>query len=318
MEIDDLTEENAEATTKANKAQEEEEDEFNSNNVNKFESDVYSKDTSFCDFSLSKLILKGLANMEYFHPTKVQEKVIPVILRGHDVLINSETGSGKTACFLLPMIQKIITNKNSKTPIKGLILLPTRELAFQCSEMLKSFTKYLEEVTSVSICGGMSIENQINGLKANPDIIVATPGRLIDMLYNYKSLNSAFLENINILVLDEADKLLELGFKDAIMEIISMIKANGNRQTLLFSATLNTKIVDLEKDALKNPVKVKMVKSAILTNLKQSIVRMRFKKTEPTDEEDYNFEKRMSYLLTLLVNEHKVKNQNKLRSIIYY
>lgn len=292
----------------------ENDDNYNANNINKFESDVYSKDASFVDFNLSKLILKGLANMEFFHPTKVQEKVLPIIVRGHDVLINSETGSGKTACFLLPIIQKIITNKSSRTPIKSLILLPTRELAYQCSEMLGKFTKYLEEVTYVSICGGMAIENQINQLKTNPDVIIATPGRLIDMLYNYKSVNSSFLENINILVLDEADKLLELGFKDAIMEIISMIKENKNRQTLLFSATLNTKIIDLGKDALKNPVKIKMTKSAILTNLKQSIIRMKFKKVE---DDEFAFEKRMAYLINLLTKD-KEKIQSKYRSIIFF
>jgi len=259
-----------------------EEDDFDLNNLDKFESDVYAKNASFCDFNLSKVILKGLASLEYFHPTKVQEKVIPTIIKGNDVLVNSETGSGKTACFLLPIIQKILINKNSLTPIKALILLPTRELAYQCSEMLQSFIKYLiDDITYVSITGGMSIENQSNQLKAEPDIIIATPGRLIDMLYNFKSLNS--LEFINILVLDEADKLLELGFKDAIMELIGMIKNNTNRQTLLFSATLNTKIIDLGKNALKNPVKVKITSSAILLNLKQSIIRMRFKKEEKTN-----------------------------------
>jgi ATP-dependent RNA helicase DDX27 len=287
------------------------EDNFNANNVNKFESEVYSKDISFCDFNLSKLVLRGLANIEFFHPTKVQEKVIPIILKGNDVLINSETGSGKTACYLLPIIQKILTNKSSRSPIRSLVILPTRELAFQCGEMLKKFLKYLqEEIRFVSICGGMAIENQINELKSNPDIIIATPGRLIDMLYNYKSVNSSFLENINILVLDEADKLLELGFKDAIEEILSVIKNNQNRQTMLFSATLNTKIIDLGKDTLKNPIKVKMVKSAILTNLKQSIIRMKFKKVE---NDESAFEKRMAYLLCLLKDE-----KSKSRSIIFF
>jgi ATP-dependent RNA helicase DDX27 len=152
----------------------------------------------------------------------------------------------------------------------------------------------------------MSIENQTIQLKSNPDVLIATPGRLIDMLYNYKSVNC--LENINIVVLDEADKLLELGFKDGINELITMIKDNSNRQTLLFSATLNTKIVDLGKDTLKNPVKIKMVKSAILTNLKQSIVRMRFK----TSTEENVFEQRMAYLINLL------QTYCKSRSIIFF
>jgi ATP-dependent RNA helicase DDX27 len=286
------------------------------NNINKFESDVYSKNSSFCDFNLSKIILKALADLEFFHPTKIQEKVIPVILRGNDVLVNSETGSGKTACFLLPIIQKIITNKNSKTPIKALILLPTRELALQCTEMLQSFLKYLEEVTFACICGGMAIENQINKLKTDPDIIIATPGRLIDMLYNYKSTSN--FESISILVLDEADKLLELGFKDAIIELISLIKNNDNRQTLLFSATLNTKITELGKDTLRNPIKIKMASSAILSNLKQSIVRMQFKKDPKKGDRvltGNEFEQRMAYLLNLL----KMNNKNmRARSIIFF
>jgi ATP-dependent RNA helicase DDX27 len=291
-------------------------DEEQLNNVNKFESDVYSKNASFCDFNLSKIILKSLADQEFFHPTKIQEKVIPIILRGNDVLVNSETGSGKTACFLLPIIQKIITNKNSKTPIKALILLPTRELALQCAEMLQSFLKYLEEVTYACICGGMAIENQINKLKTDPDIIIATPGRLIDMLYNYKSTSN--FENISILVLDEADKLLELGFKDAIIELVSLIKNNNNRQTLLFSATLNTKITELGKDTLKNPAKIKMASSAILSNLKQSIVRMQFKK-EPKKNDKVltgnEFEQRMAYLINLLQSNNKNMRS---RSIIFF
>jgi len=286
------------------------------NNINKFESDVYSKNSSFCDFNLSKIILKALADLEFFHPTKIQEKVIPIILRGNDVLVNSETGSGKTACFLLPIIQKIITNKNSKTPIKALILLPTRELALQCTEMLQSFLKYLEEVSFACVCGGMAIENQINKLKTDPDIIIATPGRLIDMLYNYKTTSN--FENISILVLDEADKLLELGFKDAIIELISLIKNNDNRQTLLFSATLNTKITELGKDTLRNPVKIKMASSAILSNLKQSIIRMQFKKDSKKADKILSgneFEQRMAYLINLL----KMNNKNmRARSIIFF
>lgn len=172
--------------------------------------------------------------------------------------------------------------------------------------MLSLYLKYLPSVTFVSVAGGMSIETQFNALKNNPDVIIATPGRLIDLIYNYKSIN---LVDISIFVLDEADKLLELGFKDAILEIINLMQKNVVKQTLLFSATLNTKIVDLEKKALKNPVKVKLSHSAILSNLKQSIVRMKFKITE-NDEE--MFEKRMCYLLFLLINEKKN------RSIIFF
>lgn len=297
LNIDDK--ENGEQTTTI-----EEEDALdNAENVDKFENEVYAKNVTFSDFKLSKLIIKALAQIEFFHPTKVQEKVIPLILKGHDVLVNAETGSGKTACFLLPTLQKIITNRGTLTETKALVILPTRELALQCSEMLKSLANYLE-ITYVSICGGMSVDNQITQLKTNPDIIIATPGRLIDVIYNY---SSVYIEHINIIVLDEADKLLELGFKDAIMEILELIKNNKNRQTLLFSATLNAKIIDLGKDALKSPIKIKLAQSAILSNLKQSICRMNFKEDGEND-----FEKRMAYLINIL------KLSNKSRTIIFF
>lgn len=272
----------------------------------KYESELYSKNISFSDFNLSKYLVKSCSDMEYFYPTKVQEKVIPMILKGNDILVNSETGSGKTACFLLPIIQKIFLSKNTAHVQKALILLPTRELVYQCTQMCSMYLKYLPSVTFVSVAGGMSIETQFNALRNNPDIIIATPGRLIDLIYNYKSIN---LSDISIFVLDEADKLLELGFKDAILEIINLMQHNIVRQTLLFSATLNTKIVDLEKKALKNPLKIKLSHSAVLSNLKQSYVRMKFK---TTDDDEEIFEKRMSYLLFLL------KNEKKSHSIIFF
>lgn len=270
----------------------------------KFENSVYAKGISFTNFNLSKLIVKGLSEMEFYTPTKVQEKVIPIVLKGHDVLVNSETGSGKTACYLLPIIQRIITTRGTRDSSQALILVPTRELALQCNEMLSKLSKYVE-ISFLFLCGGMSVESQMSQIKTTlPEIIIATPGRLIDMLYNY---NTISLENINILVLDEADKLLELGFKDAIMEILEIIKKNNNRQTLLFSATLNTKITDLGNHALNNPIKIKIAQSAILTNLTQSILRMKFSSIEQNE-----FEKRMSYLINV------IKIQKLTRTIIFF
>ena len=270
----------------------------------KFENSVYAKGISFTNFNLSKLIVKGLSEMEFYTPTKVQEKVIPIVLKGHDVLVNSETGSGKTACYLLPIIQRIITTRGTRDSSQALILVPTRELALQCNEMLSKLSKYVE-ISFLFLCGGMSVESQMSQIKSTlPEIIIATPGRLIDMLYNY---NTISLENINILVLDEADKLLELGFKDAIMEILEIIKKNNNRQTLLFSATLNTKITDLGNHALNNPIKIKIAQSAILTNLTQSILRMKFSSIEQNE-----FEKRMSYLINV------IKIQKLTRTIIFF
>ena len=298
-------------------------EEENSDNENpyfkdKFENALFAKGMSFSNFNLSKLIIKALSELEYYTPTKVQEKVIPIALNGHDIFVNSETGSGKTACFLLPIVQRIIlsrkSNENKKNKInnnnnnliqnQALIIVPTRELALQCNEMLTKFLKYID-LNFVFLCGGLSVENQIKQMKNKiPDIIITTPGRLLDLIYNNKNLS---LEHVNILVLDEADKLLELGFKDAIFEILELIKKNKNRQTLLFSATLNPKLLDLGEHALNNPIKVKIAQSAILTNLSQSIVRIKFENLEQN-----NYEKRMAYLINIL----KQKKLN--RTIIFF
>ena len=300
-------------------------EEENSDNENpyfkdKFENALFAKGMSFSNFNLSKLIIKALSELEYYTPTKVQEKVIPIALNGHDIFVNSETGSGKTACFLLPIVQRIIlsrkSNENKKNKInnnnnnnnliqnQALIIVPTRELALQCNEMLTKFLKYID-LNFVFLCGGLSVENQIKQMKNKiPDIIITTPGRLLDLIYNNKNLS---LEHVNILVLDEADKLLELGFKDAIFEILELIKKNKNRQTLLFSATLNPKLLDLGEHALNNPIKIKIAQSAILTNLSQSIVRIKFENLEQN-----NYEKRMAYLINIL----KQKKLN--RTIIFF
>ena len=303
----------------------EEEEEDNEEDENpyfkdKFENALFAKGISFSNFNLSKLIIKALSELEYYTPTKVQEKVIPIALNGHDIFVNSETGSGKTACFLLPIVQRIIIsrsskekkNKKNKNDIndsqtiqnQALIIVPTRELALQCNEMLTKFLKYID-LNYVFLCGGLSVENQINQMKNKiPDIIITTPGRLLDLIYNNKNIS---LEHVNILVLDEADKLLELGFKDAIFEILELIKKNRNRQTLLFSATLNPKLLDLGEHALTNPIKIKIAQSAILTNLSQSIVRLKF-----TNLEQNNYEKRMAYLISII----KEKKLN--RTIIFF
>ena len=170
--------------------------------------------------------------------------------------------------------------------------------------MLSKFLKYID-INYIFLCGGLSVENQLSKMKNTiPDIIIATPGRLIDMLYNDKNIS---LEHVNILVLDEADKLLELGFKDGIMEILELIKRNKNRQTLLFSATLNPKLLDLGEHALNNPIKIKLAQSAILTNLTQYIIRMKFSNLEQN-----NYEKRLAYLINI------INKKNLHRTIIFF
>lgn len=282
----------------------------------RFENDIFAKDLSFNEFNLSKLILKACADLNFFHPTKVQAKVIPLILEKNDVLVNAETGSGKTACYLLPILQNILKSKTHRKPNKVLLLIPTRELALQCSQMLSSLIKYTD-ISYVTVVGGLDIENQTSKLKNQPDIIIATPGRLIDMIYNYKSIELSY---INCLVLDEADKLLELGFKDAIIEILNKMGAysysksneykesnnvtNSSIQVLLFSATLNPKVIDLGNKVLKNPIKLKLEHSSLLANLKQSIVRMKFKNSVFSKENEEKDE-------TENIKKSKEKDNNK-------
>ena len=226
-----------------NEEEENEEEEIDENPYfrDKFENALFAKGISFTNFNLSKLIIKALSELEYYIPTKVQEKVIPIALNGHDIFVNSETGSGKTACFLLPIVQRIILSRSAKESSKrnnkknkndssdnsqiiqnqALIIVPTRELALQCNEMLKKFVKYID-LNYIFLCGGLSVENQINQMKNKiPDIIITTPGRLLDLIYNSSNIS---LEHVNILVLDEADKLLELGFKDAIFLKMQFLK----------------------------------------------------------------------------------------------
>ena len=158
---------------------EEESEEENPYFKDKFENDLFAKGMSFTNFNLSKLIIKALSELEYYIPTKVQEKVIPIALNGHDIFVNSETGSGKTACFLLPIVQRIILSRNSKENKKqtnnkiiqnqALIIVPTRELALQCNEMLTKFLKYID-LNFVFLCGGLSVENQIKQMKNKMDV----------------------------------------------------------------------------------------------------------------------------------------------------
>lgn len=299
-------------------------------NEDRFENEIFEKDSSFSDFSFSKLILKALSDLKFFRPTKVQSKVIPIISQGHDVLLNSETGSGKTACFLLPLIQKRLKNKSSK----ALIIVPTRELAVQCTRMLSDLLKYIDSITYVTVTGGVSISSQVSELQKEPDFIISTPGRLIDMIYNQKSI---ILNYVNSLVLDEADKLLELGFKDAVCEIVNKLSMTS-LHCLLFSATLNSNVLELGRVVLKNPVKLKLEHSALLLNLKQSMIRMAFKPKSNQDElevevkkdyinhkkkqrknvyksiinSDLEFNQRMSYLI------HLLQDESKSRSIVFF
>ena len=209
----------------------------------------------FEDFNLKKEILIRLEEIGFERPSLVQEKAIPVILAGRDVVAQAQTGTGKTAAFALPILNKIEKGE------KALIITPTRELAIQVSEEIFKFGKYLG-IHTATVYGGSSYNRQIKHIK-NSQFIVATPGRLLDLLKSGKIEISP-----KYVVLDEADEMLDMGFLDDIKEIFKFVPSD--RQTLLFSATMPAPIKELAKTILKNPEFITITKKQVTNeNIKE-------------------------------------------------
>ena len=209
---------------------------------------------SFHQLFISKPLTKAALELDYEHPTVIQRKVIPAILEGNDVLAHSVTGSGKTAAYLLPIMEKFIKMRNAKAASIGklrfLVLQPTRELAAQCYAMLQGLSRYLSAFSSAAVYGGSSLRQQKRDLESTPDFIVATTGRLLDHVHNTKGFS---LEDVEVLVLDEADRLIEMGFRDEVTNIVRQCK-HPKRQTVMVSATLNQDLKELASMTLKEPL----------------------------------------------------------------
>ena len=213
----------------------------------------------FSDLGLSDALLRAVSEQGYSQPTAVQAKSIPVILDGRDVLAGAQTGTGKTAGFTLPLLQRLmesiprdqLNNKKLKRPVRALILTPTRELASQVSDSVQTYGKYLPLRSNV-VFGGVKISPQIFKLRRGCDILVATPGRLLDLI-NQRVVD---LSAVEILVLDEADRMLDMGFLPSIKQVLSLVPSS--RQSLLFSATYSTKIAQLAKTLLRSPVTIEV------------------------------------------------------------
>ena len=205
---------------------------------------------TFEDFDFDPDLLDGLQTMGYTKPTPIQEQAIPIILKNKDLIACAQTGTGKTAAYVLPILDKILSS-NSYT-INTLILAPTRELAQQIDQQIEGFAYYLD-ISSIAVYGGGDgaiWEQQKRAIKQGVDIIIATPGRLISHL----SSGAMKLDDLKHLVLDEADRMLDMGFYDDIIRIISYLPEN--RQTVLFSATMPPKIRTLANKILKQPEQV--------------------------------------------------------------
>lgn len=209
----------------------------------------------FSQLNLSAPILKAIEDEGYTTPTPVQEKAIPPILEGRDMLAGAQTGTGKTAGFTLPILELLSKKPHSKGKplLRVLILTPTRELAAQVGESVKTYGKYLPFKSAV-IFGGVGIHPQIQTLRAGIDILVATPGRLLD----HVSQGTIDLKHIDTFVLDEADRMLDMGFIKDIRRVIALLPAK--RQNLLFSATYSDDIKKLCESILKNPAIVEVAR----------------------------------------------------------
>lgn len=200
----------------------------------------------FSELGLLDNLLKALSDMNFVNPSSIQKEAIPQVLSGNDIIAKAPTGSGKTAAFAIPIIEKLDLNPENKS-IQALVLCPTRELAIQVHREFEKLTKYFENLSVVSVYGGQNIEKQLSALKKEPQIIVATPGRLMDHLRR----GSIKLDLAHTVVLDEADEMLDMGFREDIYTILE--ETPVNRQTILFSATMAKDIIELTKKFQKSP-----------------------------------------------------------------
>lgn len=230
--------------------------------------------TTFSDLGLAKELLQAINEHGYITPTPIQLQAIPAVLTGQDLLAGAQTGTGKTAGFTLPLLQRLFSTSQpitNRRPIRALILTPTRELAAQVEESVRTYGKYLP-LTSGVIFGGVGINPQIKLLKNGVDILVATPGRLLDHIGQ----GTIDLNHIKILVLDEADRMLDMGFIRDIKKILALLPPK--RQNLLFSATFSNEIKELADRLLNSPAMIEAAR-------RNSTVEVISQKIHPVDRD---------------------------------
>ena len=225
---------------------------------------------SFEQLGLSTDLLRAVFDQGYTEPTPIQEQAIPVILQGKDVMGGAQTGTGKTAGFILPTLLKLKTHANSsmspaKHPIRALVLVPTRELAIQVFESVKAYGKY-SSLKSTVVYGGVNIDTQVEAVRSGIEILVATPGRLLDHLQQ----KNIKLSKVEIFILDEADRMLDMGFLPDIKQIIQLLPEQ--RQNLMFSATFSEEIKKLASKILKKPVLIEAAKQNSVSELITHVV----------------------------------------------
>ena len=229
--------------------------------------------TQFDALGLAPPLLKAVLDTGYTTPTPIQAKAIPLALQGLDLMAGAQTGTGKTAAFALPILQKLLpfastSTSPAKHPIRALVLTPTRELAIQVEQSIKVYAKHTP-LKSLVVFGGIDIKTQTPHLKTGIEILVATPGRLLDHV-EQKTLN---LSQVQILVLDEADRMLDMGFMPDLKRILALLPKK--RQNLMFSATFSNEIKKLADDFLTNPTLVEVARSnATNDNVMQQVYQL--------------------------------------------
>ena len=225
---------------------------------------------SFADLKLAPEILRALTESGYTTPTPIQEQAIPLVLDNHDLMAGAQTGTGKTAAFALPMLQKLLPHASSSTsparhPVRALILVPTRELAIQVEASVKAYAKHTK-LRSLVVFGGVDIKTQTPHLKNGVEILVATPGRLLDHIEQ----KTVQLGTVQMLVLDEADRMLDMGFMPALKRILALLPRQ--RQSLMFSATFSDEIKKLSEDFMNYPTLIEVARSnASAENIAQKV-----------------------------------------------
>ena len=221
----------------------------------------------FYDLDLNDYVLDALDDMNFTDTTPIQEHAIPPILEGRDVMGVAQTGTGKTAAYLLPVLSKLADGGYPKDAINCVIMSPTRELAQQIDSAMQGFAYYLDDVSSVAVYGGndgVRYEQEKRAMQSGADVVIATPGRLISHL----SLGNIDLSRVSFFILDEADRMLDMGFCDDILLIAKALPKE--HQTIMFSATMPGDILSLAHSILRNPVEVKLAVSKPADNIKQS------------------------------------------------
>lgn len=226
--------------------------------------ETYVVKNKFSDFNLSHKLLSNILSNKFTEPTPIQDQAIPEVVNGKDVVGIANTGTGKTAAFLIPLINKLEMDNRSRV----LIVAPTRELALQIDNQFRSLSQGFGMYSCVCI-GGVSLKGQINSLNRNPHFVIGTPGRLLD-LYEQKKINFNNYQNI---VLDEVDRMLDMGFIKDVQKIVMSLPQQ--RQSLFFSATMSSEIQNIMKQFVKNPITVSVKSQDITGAVKQEVVELK-------------------------------------------